>query len=92
MKLRPLGERVLVRPIEKDQKPESLIKIPDSAKPEPMTGEVVAVGKSCFPDEIDQIVSGDIVMYGKYAGEDVEVDGEKLKMLQLVDVIAVVEK
>ena len=90
MKLKPLGERVLVRPIEKEQKTESLIKIPDSAKPEPMTGEVIAIGTD---DAVEEVLSvGETVMYGKYAGEEIEVDGEKLKMLQLVDVIAVVEK
>ena len=74
MKVQPLDERVLVKPIEQDEKVGSII-IPDTAKEKPMTGEVVAVGTD---EEIKKILkAGDKVLFAKYAGEEIMINGEK---------------
>jgi len=87
MALKPLSDRVLVKPAEAEQKTASGIIIPDSAKEKPMKGEVVAVGPGT-KDEVMQINVGDKVLYGKYAGTEVEVDGEKLLFMRQSDILA----
>ena len=87
MALKPLSDRVLVKPAEAEQKTASGIIIPDSAKEKPMKGEVIAVGPGT-KDEVMQINVGDKVLYGKYAGTEVEVDGEKLLFMRQSDILA----
>jgi len=85
MKVQPLDERVLVKPIEPEEKVGSII-IPDTAKEKPMTGEVIAVGTD---EEIKKILkAGDKVIFGKYAGEEIKIDGEKHLIVTRADILA----
>lgn len=87
MALKPLSDRVLVKPAEAEQVTASGIIIPDSAKEKPLKGKVVAVGPGT-KDETMQVSVGDEVLYGKYAGTEVEVDGEKLLFMRQSDILA----
>ena len=85
MKVQPLDERVLVKPIEHEEKVGSII-IPDTAKEKPMTGEIVAVGTD---DELKKLVKvGDKVIFGKYAGEEIKIAGEKHLLVSRADILA----
>ena len=90
MKLKPLADRVLVRPVAAEEKTVGGIIIPDSAKEKPLKGEVLAVGNGT-KDEQMVLKAGDEVLYGKYAGTEIEIDGEKLLIMRQSDVLAVVE-
>ena len=87
MALKPLSDRVLVRPAAAEQKTASGIIIPDSAKEKPLKGEVIAAGPGT-KDEIMQVGVGDVVLYGKYAGTEIEIDGEKLLIMRQSDILA----
>ena len=87
MNIRPLADRVLVRPAEAEQKTASGIIIPDTAKEKPQRGEVLAVGKGTKDHEMTVKV-GDQVLYGKYSGTEVTVDGENYLIVKEPDVIA----
>ncbi|MDD4921607.1 MAG: co-chaperone GroES [Bacteroidales bacterium] len=87
MALQPLSDRVLVRPAAAEQKTASGIIIPDSAKEKPLKGEVIAAGPGT-KDETMQVGVGDVVLYGKYAGTEIEVDGEKLLIMRQSDILA----
>ena len=87
MALQPLSDRVLVRPAAAEQKTASGIIIPDSAKEKPLKGEVLAVGPGT-KDETMQVRVGDVVLFGKYAGTEIEVDGEKLLIMRQSDILA----
>ncbi len=95
MKLKPLADRVIVKQSEAEEKTKSGILLPDTAKEKPTKGKVVAVG----PGKLDEkgkrmeigVRAGDNVYYGKYAGTDVEVDGEKLVILRETDLLGVLE-
>ena len=87
MSLKPLSDRVLVKPVAAEQKTAGGIIIPDSAKEKPLKGEVVAVGPGT-KDETMQVAVGDEVLYGKYAGTEVEVDGEKYLIMRQSDILA----
>lgn len=93
MNLRPLGDRVVIKKVEVEEKTKSGIVLPNSAKEEPQMAEVVAVGSDILNDEKkkDQIKVGDRVIFSKYAGTEVKVDGEELNILKLSDILAVVE-
>lgn len=93
MNLRPLGDRVVIRKVEVEEKTKSGIVLPGSAKEEPQMAEVVAVGSEILNDEKkkEQIKVGDKVIFSKYAGTEVKVDGEELNILKLSDILAVVE-
>jgi chaperonin GroES len=85
MKVQPLDERVLVKPIEPEEKVGSII-IPDTAKEKPMTGKVIAVGTDA---EIKKILkAGDKVIFGKYAGEEIMINGEKHLIITRADILA----
>lgn len=85
MKVQPLDERVLVKPIEPEEKVGSII-IPDTAKEKPMTGEVIAVGTD---EELKKLLKvGDKVIFGKYAGEEIKINGEKHLIVKREDVLA----
>ena len=95
MKLKPLGDRIVVRPKDEEvSTTASGLVIPDTAKEKPQTGEVVAVGPGDFQDgerlPMDVKV-GDIVVYSKYGGTEFKVDGEDLLILNSRDVLAVAE-
>jgi len=87
MSLKPLSDRVLLKPAAAEQKTASGIIIPDSAKEKPLKGEVIATGPGT-KDEIMQVGVGDTVLYGKYAGTEIEVDGEKLLIMRQSDILA----
>ncbi len=89
MTIKPLGDRVLVEPAKAEEVVGGII-IPDSAKEKPLKGLVKAVGCGT-KDEQMQVKAGDTVLYGKYAGTEIEVDGEKLLMMRQSDILAVVE-
>ena len=88
-KIQPLADRVLVRPVAAEEKTIGGIIIPDSAKEKPLRGEVIAVGNGT-KDEAMVLKAGDQVQYGKYAGAELEFDGEKLLIMRQSDVLAVV--
>ena len=87
MKIKPLADRVLVKPAEAEEKTASGIIIPDSAKEKPSKGKVVAVGEGT-KDEKMILEEGDEVLYGKYAGTELELDGEKFLIMRQSDVLA----
>jgi len=87
MALQPLSDRVLVKAATAEQKTASGIIIPDSAKEKPLKGEVIAVGPGT-KDETMQLIVGDVVLYGKYAGTEIEVEGEKLLIMRQSDILA----
>ena len=95
MKIRPLHDRVIVRRVEEERTSAGGIIIPDSAKEKPIQGEIVAVGKGKILDNGDvramDIKVGDKVLFGKYAGTEVKVDGEELLVMREEDVIGVLE-
>lgn len=89
MTIKPLADRVLVLPAPAEEKVGGII-IPDTAKEKPQRGKVVAVGKGIKDEEMILKV-GDEVLYGKYAGTEIESEGEKYLMMRQSDVLAVVE-
>lgn len=89
MNIKPLSDRVLVRPAEAEQKTASGIIIPDTAKEKPLQGEVVAVGHGTKDEEM-VLKAGDRVLYGKYAGTEIQLDGEKYLIMKQSDVFAVI--
>ncbi|RMI15582.1 MAG: co-chaperone GroES [Calditrichaeota bacterium] len=96
MKVKPLADRVLVKPLEEEEKTPSGIILPDTAKEKPMRGRVVAVG----PGRLDEngkrvpleVKMEDVVLYGKYSGTEIKIDGEEFLILRESDILAVVEK
>lgn len=88
MKIRPLADRVLVKPAPAEEKIGGII-IPDTAKEKPLRGEVVAAGNGT-KDEKMELAAGDVVLYGKYAGTEIEFEGEKYLMMRQSDVLAVI--
>lgn len=87
MTLKPLSDRVLVKPAPAEQKTAGGIIIPDSAKEKPLKGEVIAVGPGT-KDEAMQLAVGDSVLYGKYSGTEIELDGEKYLIMRQSDILA----
>ena len=95
MKVRPLNDRILVKRLEEEEMTKGGIIIPDSAKEKPAEGEVVAVGKGKVNDKGDRIKLdikvGDRVLFSKYGGTDVKLDGEDHLIMREDDILAVVE-
>ncbi|MFZ5887353.1 MAG: co-chaperone GroES [Chloroflexota bacterium] len=95
LKLKPLGGRVIVEPIEQDEKTPSGIYLPETAKEKPQEGKILAVGPGDRDDEGKRIPLdvniGDRVIFAKYSGTEVKVDGKKLLILRESDILAVVE-
>ncbi|MDR3236515.1 MAG: co-chaperone GroES [Prevotellaceae bacterium] len=89
MSIKPLSDRVLVEPAEADEKTASGLYIPDTAKEKPQRGKVIAVG-SGKKDEPMELKVGDVVLYGKYAGTEINVDGKDYMMMRQSDVLAVI--
>jgi len=94
MKLRPLADRVIVRTIEEQEQKKGSIIIPDTAKEKPVQGEVVAIGPGKLNDDGKkvplEVKIGDRVLYGKYSGTEVEIDEQKLLIMQESDIYATV--
>ena len=95
MKFRPLGDRVLVKRVEEETKTKGGIIIPDTAKEQPQEGEVVAVGPGARNDKGDivalDVKAGDRILFGKWSGTEVKVDGQDLLIMKESDVLGVVE-
>ena len=89
VKIKPLADRVLVEPMAAEQKTASGIIIPDTAKEKPQRGKVIAVGKG-IKDEPMELKIGDEVLYGKYAGTEISVEGKDYLMMRQSDVLAVI--
>lgn len=85
---KPLADRVLIKPAPAEEKTIGGIIIPDSAKEKPLRGEIVAVGNGTKDEEM-VVKPGDTVLYGKYAGTELELDGEKYLIMRQSDVLAV---
>ena len=88
MKIKPLADRVLIEPAEAETKTASGLYIPDTAKEKPQRGTVIAAG-SGKKDEPMELKEGDVVLYGKYAGTEINVDGKDYLMMRQSDVLAV---
>ena len=88
MNIKPLADRVLVKPAAAEEKTVAGIIIPDTAKEKPLKGEVLAVGNGTKDEEM-VLKAGDTVLYGKYAGTEVELEGEKYLIMRQSDVLAV---
>ncbi len=95
MKVQPLGDRVLVEPMEAEEKTKGGIVIPDTAKEKPQQGKVVAVGqgKTLETGEVKslEVKVGNKVLYGKYAGTEVTVEGEEYLIIREDDILAIVK-
>jgi chaperonin GroES len=93
MNLKPLGDRVVIKKVEAEEKTKSGIVLPSTAKEQPQMAEVIAVGADIINDEKkkDQIKVNDKVIFSQYAGTEVKVDGEEYTILKLNDILAVVE-
>ncbi len=94
IKLKPLADRVVVAPMEKETMKGGII-IPDTAKEKPQQGKIIAVGPGQISDSGERVApevkKGDIVLYGKYAGTEVNVDGEDYLILRESDVLAILD-
>lgn len=88
MNIKPLADRVLILPVAAEEKTIGGIIIPDTAKEKPLQGKVVAVGNGT-KDEAMVIAVGDNVLYGKYAGTEIEHEGEKYLIMRQSDVLAI---
>jgi chaperonin GroES len=92
IKLQPLADRVLVKPMEKEGKTKSGIYLPDTAKEKPQEGEIMAIGPGKMTDEGKRIPMdlkvGDRVIYAKYGGTEIKVDDEELMILRESDILA----
>lgn len=93
MNLKPLGDRLVIKKVEVEEKTKSGIVLPSTAKEQPSMAEVLAIGSEITNDEKkkDTIKVGDKVIFSKYAGTEIKVDNEELTILKLSDVLAVVE-
>ena len=96
MKFKPLHDRVVVRRVESEQKTKGGIIIPDTAKEKPVEGEVVAVGSGKTDDKGKQhpltVKAGDRVLFGKYSGQEITVDGVEHLILREDEVLGVIER
>ena len=96
MKLRPLQDRVLIRPIERESTTPGGIIIPDTAKEKPMEGEVLAVGPGARDERgtlhRPDVQAGDRVLFGKWSGSEVKLDGEYLMILKETDILGIVDQ
>lgn len=90
MNIKPLADRVLVKPAPAEEKTVGGIIIPDSAKEKPLQGEVMATGNGTKDEEM-VVKEGDTVLYGKYSGTEVEFDGVKYLIMRQSDILAVLK-
>jgi len=96
MKIRPLQDRIIVKRLEGEEKTKGGIIIPDSAKEKPMEGKVIAVGNGKLLENgqrsTPEVKVGDHVLFGKYAGTEVKIDGEEHLILREDDILGIIEK
>ena len=96
MKIRPLQDRVIVKRVEEEEKSKGGIIIPDTAKEKPMEGKVTAVGKGKLLEDgkihPPEVKAGDRVLFAKYAGTEVKIDGEEHLIMREEDILGVIEK
>jgi chaperonin GroES len=96
MKIRPLHDRVVVRRLEEERTTAGGIVIPDSATEKPMRGEIIAIGAGKVLDNGDvrvlAVKVGDVVLFGKYSGTEVKVDGQELVVMREDDIMGIIEK
>jgi chaperonin GroES len=96
LNLKPLGDRLVVEPVEKEERTASGIILPETAKEKPQEGTVLAAGPGRTDDDGKRIPMdvkvGDVVLYAKYAGTEVKIDDKKLLILKESDILAIVEK
>ncbi|MCA1687233.1 MAG: co-chaperone GroES [Actinobacteria bacterium] len=95
MKFKPLGDRALVRLVEREETTASGIVLPDTARQKPQTAEVVAVGEGKLDDKGQRVPldfsQGDVIVFAKYSGTEISLDGEDYMILDATDVLGVVE-
>ncbi len=95
MNLKPLGDRLVVKPSEQEEQTASGIFLPETAKEKPQQGSVVAVGPGVRNEKGDRVAldvaEGDLVLYARYAGTTIKIDGEEILILKESDVLAIVE-
>jgi chaperonin GroES len=95
MKLRPLGDRVVIEPLEKEERTESGLFIPETAKERPQEGTILAVGAGKRDDDGKYIPMdveiGQTVLFAKYAGTEIKLEGKKVLILKESDILAIVE-
>ncbi len=96
MNIRPLHDRIIIKRVQEEEKTKGGIIIPDTAKEKPIEGEVVAVGSGKLQDDGTvrkmEVKVGDRVLYGKYSGTEVKVDGEERLIMREEDILCVVER
>jgi chaperonin GroES len=96
MRIHPLDDRVVVEPLEAEEKTAGGILLPDTAKQKPQRGRVVAVGPGKMTEKGDRtplsVDKGDEVIYGRYSGNDIEVDGREIKIMRESDILAKIVK
>ena len=95
MRFRPLGDRVVVRRVKEEHKTAGGIIIPDTAQEKPQEGEVIAVGPGALDDNgkrvVPEVKAGDIVLFGKWSGTEVKIDGEELLIMKESDIMGIIE-
>ncbi len=95
MKIKPLGDRILVKRIKEEERTKGGIIIPDTAKEKPQEGKVVAVGKGKYGDDGKlipiEVKAGDKILFGKYSGSEFKHDGEDLLILREDDILGIIE-
>jgi chaperonin GroES len=95
MKVRPLQDRVIVKRVEEEEVTKGGIIIPDTAKEKPIEGKIVAVGKGKMTEDGKKIPlevkKGDRVLFGKYAGTEIQIDGEENLIMREDDIVAIIE-
>lgn len=93
MSLKPLGDRLVIKKVEVEEKTKSGIVLPSTAKEQPSIAEVIAIGDEITKDEKkkDQIKVGDQVIFSKYSGTEIKSDGEEVTIIKYSDILAVVE-
>lgn len=96
MNIQPLGDKVVIKPLEAEAKTKGGIVLPDTAKEKPQEGKVVAVGKGKVLEsgKVDpiEVKVGDIILYGKYSGTEITKDGEEYLIVKEEDILAIVKK
>ena len=88
MNVKPLADRLIIRPAQAEEVTAAGIIIPDSAKEKPLKGTVIAVGPGT-KDEVMELKDGDTVLYGKYAGTELEIEGDKVLIMRQSEVLAI---
>jgi chaperonin GroES len=93
--LRPLGDRVLVKPVEKQDEMRAGLIIPDTAKEKPQEGEIIAAGKGKIGDDGKlipmDVKAGDRILYGKYSGTEVKIEGQEYLIMHQEDILGIVD-